>query len=147
MYGYFFILHDAVPTGQVICYHRSGFHLRRSATSVVQNVWLWDQDVPGPYLAAGGPRNFLHCDGFSMESAWYIVRVVPQPTGLVFFNSSTLKASFGCLGAWMKFEGNGDMDKNFEAIWAIKDVLLSLFRSSLYSSSQELRTFWEGLRE
>lgn len=38
----------------------------------------------------------------------------------------------------MKFEGNGDMDKNFEAIWDIEGVLLSLFRSGLRCSSEGL---------
>lgn len=38
----------------------------------------------------------------------------------------------------MKFEGNGDMDKNFEGIWDIEGVLSSLFRSSLHCSSEGL---------
>lgn len=38
----------------------------------------------------------------------------------------------------MKFEGNGDMGMNFEAIWDLKDILLSPFRSSLYCSSYGL---------
>lgn len=114
--------------GQVLCSHRTCFLQRRSATSVVQNSWLMISQ--GPTWQLGVLELFslwwvfngnclMHCD-------------LSEPTREV-SNCKTIKAPFACLGARTKFEG--DMNKNFEAIWDIKDGLVFLFRSSLCCSS------------
>lgn len=80
--------------------------------------------------------NFFLCDGFSIENVSCTVSCVRAHQRD--FQCKAIKAPLRCFGAWKKSEGTGDTNKNFEAIWDVKDVLVFFFRSSQCCLSQGL---------